>query len=107
MLLNFANKTINSICIKYFGKMDDPDVESEIQRINKQIEAFTHPKGWRSILETPIDRAIVEMLQEEKENLTQQFHIDIFFVDRSELRESYPTQLERDVRFEELTKQLK
>ena len=105
MLLNFADKIINSNCIKYFGKVDDSDVESEIQRIDKQIEAFT-PKGWRSVLDTPIDRAIVEMLQEEKENLIQQFHIDVFFVDGSELRESYPTQLERDVRFDELIKQL-
>ena len=105
MLLNFANKIINSKCIKYFGKVDDPDVEVEIQRIDKQIEAFT-PKGWRSVLETPIDRAIVGMLQEEKENLTQQFHIDIFFVDNSELRESYPTQSERDVRLDELIKLL-
>lgn len=106
MLLNFADKIINSNCIKYFGKVDDPDIESEIQRIDKQIETFTHT-GWRSVLETPIDKAFVKMLQEEKENLTQQFHIDIFFVDNSELRESYPTQLERDTRFEELTKQLK
>ena len=106
MLLNFSDKIINSKCVKYFGKVDDPDIESEIQRIDKQIKAFTYT-GWRSILETPIDKAFVKMLQEEKENLIQQFHIDIFFVDGSELRESYPTQLERDTRFEELTKQLK
>ena len=105
MLLEFRNKTINSNCIKYFGKADDPDIESEIRRIDKQIEVLT-PKGWRSILETPIERAFVEMLQEEKANLTQQFHIDVFFVDGSELRESYPTQEERDIRFEELIKQM-
>lgn len=106
MLLEFDNKIINSKCIKYFGKIDDPSIESEIKRIDKQIEAFTST-GWRSILETPIDRAFVKILQEEKENLIQQFHIDIFFVDGSELRESYSTQLERDARFEKLTKQLK
>ena len=107
MLLNFADKIINSNCIKYFGKVDDPDVESEIQRIDKQIEVIT-PSTWERIVFTnTIIQSWIDALIEEKENLIQQFHIDVFFVDGSELRESYPTQLERDVRFEELTKQLK
>jgi hypothetical protein len=107
MLLEFSNKIINSNCIKYFGKVDDPDVESEIQRIDKQIESIT-PSVWERIVFTnTIIQSWIDALIEEKESLIQQFHIDVFFVDGSELRESYPTQLERDVRFEELTKQLK
>ena len=107
MLLNFADKIINSKCIKYFGKVDDPDIESEIERIDRQIEAIT-PSAWERIVFTNIIiQSWIDCLIEEKENLIQQFHIDIFFVDGSELRESYPTQLERDARFEELTKQLK
>ena len=106
MLLNFADKIINSNCIKYFGKVDDPDVESEIQRIDKQIEVIT-PSAWERILFTnTIIQSWIDALIEEKENLIQQFHIDVFFVDGSELRESYPTQLERDIRFDELIKQL-
>ena len=48
----------------------------------------------------------VKQLERERDNYQQKFHVDIAFVDGSEMRESYPTQLERDVRFEELIKQL-
>ena len=102
MIFEFNNKLINSNSIKYIGIEDDPDIESEIQRLDRQIETLS-PKGWRKIFTTTdLSRIFVEMLLEEKENLKQEFHIDIFFVDNSELRESYRNIDDRNQRYEQL-----
>lgn len=101
MIFEFNSKLINSNSIKYVGIEDDPDIELATQRLDRQIETLS-PKGWTRIFTTGLSKTLVEMLLEEKENLKQEFHIDIFFVDNSELRESYRNIDDRNQRYEQL-----
>lgn len=102
MIITFNDVYINTNSIKYIEPTNDPSPELAIWDLNKQIESEKR-RWW---LRTPMQDLFVKQLERERDNYQQKFHVDIAFVDGSEMRESYPTQLERDVRFEELIKQL-
>ena len=103
MIIIFNDVYINTNSVKYIELINDPSPDLAIWDLNKQIESAKDP-WW--LPRTPMQDLFVKQLEQERDNYQQKFHVDIAFVDGSEMRESYPTQLERDVRFDELIKQL-
>lgn len=102
MIITFNNVYINTNSIKYIEPTNDPSPELAVWDLNKQIESEKR-RWW---LRTPVQEVFIKHLEQERDNYQQKFHVDVAFVDGSEMRESYPTQLERDIRFDELIKQL-
>lgn len=103
MVISFNNVYINTNSIKYIEPTNDPSPELAIWDLNKQIESAKDP-WW--LPRTPMQDLIVKQLEQERDNYQQKFHVDIAFVDGSEMRESFDFIEERDLRLNELLKSI-
>ena len=103
MLIDFDHKMINTHSIKYIEPINDPSPELAIWDLNKQIESAKNP-WW--LPRTSIQNLIIEQLEQERDNYQQKFHVDIAFVDGSEMRESFDSIEKRDLRLDELLKSM-
>ena len=56
--------------------------------------------------EEAIQEVFIKHLEQERDNYQQRFHIDIAFVDGSEMRESFDSIEKRDLRLNELLKSM-
>lgn len=101
MILTFNDVYINTNSIKYIEPTNDPSSELAIWDLNKQIESAKNP-WW--LPRTPMQDLIVKQLEQERDNYQQKFHVDIAFVDGSEMRESFDSIEKRDLRLDELLK---
>ena len=103
MMILFNNVYINTNSIKYIEPTNDPSPELAIWHLNKQIESAKHPL-W--LPRTPMQDLLVKQLEQERDNYQQKFHVDIVFVDGSEMRESFDSIEKRDLRLDELLKSM-
>lgn len=103
MILTFNNMYINTNSVKYIEPTNDPSPELAIWDLNKQIESAKSP-WW--LPRTPMQDLFVKQLEQERDNYQQKFHVDIAFVDGSEMRESFDSIEERDLRLNELLKSM-
>lgn len=101
MIIKFNDVYINTNSVKYIEPTNDPSPELVIWDLNKQIESTKDP-WW--LPKTPMQDLFVKQLEQERDNYQQQFHIDIAFVDGSEMRESFDSIEKRDLRLDELLK---
>jgi hypothetical protein len=98
MIITFNDVYINTNSVKYIEPTNDPSSELAIWDLNKQIESEKR-RWW---LRTPMQDLFVKQLERERDNYQQKFHVDIAFVDGSEMRESFNSIEERDLRLNEL-----
>ena len=103
MILTFNDVYINTNSIKYIEPTNDPSPELAIWDLNKQIESVKNPR-W--LPRTSVQDLFVKQLEQERDNYQQKFHVDIAFVDGSEMRESFDSIEERDLRLNELLKSM-
>lgn len=103
MIITFNDVYINTNSIKYIEPTNDPSPELAIWGLNKQIESVKDP-WW--LPRTPVQDLIVKQLEQERDNYQQKFHVDVAFVDGSEMRESFDSIEERDLRLNELLKSM-
>ena len=101
MIITFNDVYINTNSVKYIEPINDPSPELAIWDLNKQIESAKHP-WW--LPRTPMQDLFVKQLERERDNYQQKFHVDIAFVDGSEMRESFDSIEKRDLRLDELLK---
>lgn len=102
MTILFNDVYINTNSIKYIEPTNDPSPELAIWDLNKQIESEKR-RWW---LRTPLQEVFIEQLEQERDNYQQKFHVDIAFVDGSEMRESFDSIEKRDLRLNELLKSM-
>ena len=102
MMIIFNDVYINTNSIKYIEPTNDPSSELAIWDLNKQIESAKR-RWW---LRTLLQEVFIEQLEQERDNYQQKFHVDIAFVDGSEMRESFDSIEERDLRLNELLKSM-
>lgn len=103
MIITFNNVYINTNSIKYIEPTNDPSPELAIWDLNEQIESAKSPCRLPGI---PMRNLIVKQLEQERDNYQQKFHIDIAFVDGSEMRESFDSIEKRNVRLKVLLKSM-
>ncbi len=103
MIITFNDVYINTNSVKYIEPTNDPSPEMAIKDYDFQIEAAKNP-WW--LPRTEIQDMIIRNLTHERDNYKQQFHIDIAFVDGSEMRESFDSIEKRDVRLKTLLKSM-
>ena len=103
MIITFNNVYINTNSVKYIEPTNDPSPELAIWDLNKQIESAKAP-WWMP--RTPMQDLFVKQLEQERDNYQQKFHVDIAFVDGSEMRESFDSIVKRDVRLKVLLKSM-
>lgn len=103
MMILFNDVYINTNSVKYIELTNDPSPELAIWDLNKQIESAKDP-WW--LPRTPIQDLFVKQLEQERDNYKQRFHVDIAFVDGSEMRESFDSIEERNLRLNELLKSM-
>ena len=103
MIITINNVYINTNSVKYIEPTNDPSPDLAIWDLNKQIESAKSP-WW--LPGTPMRDLIVKQLEQERDNYQQKFHVDIAFVDGSEMRESFDSIEERDVRLKVLLKSI-
>lgn len=103
MILTFNNVYINTNSVKYIEPTNDPSPDLAIWDLNKQIESAKDP-WW--LPRTPMQDLFVKQLERERDNYQQKFHVDVAFVDGSEMRESFDSIEERDLRLNELLKSM-
>lgn len=99
MIITFNDVYINTNSVKYIEPTNDPSPELAIWDLNKQIESAKSP-WW--MLNTPMHDLLIKQLEQERDNYQQKFHVDIAFVDGSEMRESFDSIEERDLRLNKL-----
>lgn len=103
MIITFNDVYINTNSVKYIEPTNDPSPELAIWDLNKQIESVKNP-WW--LPRTGMQDLFVKHLERERDNYQQKFHVDIAFVDGSEMRESFDSIEERDLRLNELLKSM-
>ena len=103
MIILFNDVYINTNSVKYIEPTNDSSPELVIWDLNKQIESAKDP-WW--LPRTPMQDLFVKQLEQERDNYQQKFHVDIAFVDGSEMRESFDSIEERDLRLDELLKSM-
>ena len=103
MTILFNDVYINTNSVKYIEPTNDPSPKLAIWDLNKQIESVKNP-WW--LPRTPMHDLIIKQLERERDNYQQKFHVDIAFVDGSEMRESFDSIEERDLRLNELLKSM-
>lgn len=103
MIITFNDVYINTNSIKYIEPTNDPFPEWAIWDLNKQIESAKSP-WW--LPRTGMQDLFVKQLEQERDNYQQKFHVDIAFVDGSEMRESFDSIEKRDLRLNELLKSM-
>lgn len=103
MIITFNDVYINTNSVKYIEPVNDPSPELAIWDLNKQIESAKNP-WW--LPRTPMQDLFVKQLERERDNYQQKFHVDIAFVDGSEMRESFDSIEERNLRLNELLKSM-
>ena len=103
MIITFNDVYINTNSVKYIEPTNDPSPELAIWDLNKQIESVKNP-WW--LPKTSMQDLFIKQLEQERDNYLQKFHVDIAFVDGSEMRESFDSIEKRDLRLNELLKSM-
>ena len=103
MIITFNDVYINTNSVKYIEPTNDPSPELAIWDLNKQIESAKSP-WW--LPKTSMQDLFIKQLERERDNYQQKFHVDIAFVDGSEMRESFDSIEKRDLRLNELLKSM-